>query len=151
MITISPTPTKTIVTKAFTTSEWDSVDICIITLPDYAVVDAALTLLTEDLPEQLKNILSSLDLFYTNFDFYKYSDSGKADHIYNALVDRDFLFVEFDKEMDSFEGLTEPEQSITTASARVHKYDTIQFKGWGKHTGEEFYTDDILINRLYNK
>lgn len=150
MLTISPTPTKTIVTKAFTTSEWDTVEICIITLPDVSIVDTALTMLTRGTPEPLQNILSSLDLFYTNFDFYQYSDSGKADHIYNALVDKDFLFVKFDKEMDSFEGLVSTEQNIITTSAIVHKYGTLQFKGWGKHTSEEFWSDEILISKLYN-
>ena len=58
-----------------------------------------------------------------------------------------FIFIEIEDE-NELEKLKRPEQRIDTQQLCIDLYKTFFWKGYGKHTSEEFWTDSISIDKF---
>ena len=141
----SERPTENLLLRAYTTSEWDECE--------FAIIHC-----TEQWKEQLKKRreavkafaddinFQSLNFYDTDVDFYQ-SDGEKPD--LNALLGEDsWAYVELEK--DEQESLQAPENQLDCYVMVVFRNGIAYYKAFGKHTHEEFYTDDFGFRLLEN-
>jgi hypothetical protein len=128
---------KHLIIKAHTNSEWDN-------------VSSALLELDDDSISELRKIRNAVENFNTDglsfnrasFFFYgvdfKISDSGQYDEIENG-----FTIVE-DLDMSDY---SNPESDLDCCTIHVDK-DSFNFTAYGKHTGEEFYSETVSFEEF---
>lgn len=137
-------PTDTIVIKAQTNSEWDSCEFALVPVPDLDKINKVLEHI-----HTIKKINS--DVFKVSFwdyaNFYS-STEGLNETVIEFLDEgsEGWSFIEITEE--ELKNLEETEQKIDTIQMCVDVYNTILWKGYGKYTSEEFYTDDISVQKL---
>lgn len=141
---LSDKPTGYLLLKAGTNSEWDNCNFAIIHI-------------TEDWKKEqkkrLKAILSfaddyhfqSVNYYDTSVDFFKADDENNP-NLDLLLTDKTMVFIELDKE--ELEGLSVPENRMDCYRLVIYRAGTAQYTAYGKHTGEEFYTEDFSLNEI---
>ncbi len=134
---LSEKPTKHIIVRANCDSEWDSCDFAIVTL-------------REGWAEQLEKRLESTRPLHDNPGFFstRYLDGSASfyridyEKMGDVLPnDKDWSFVELeDGEEDNFD---EPENALELYTLTLYKDGSGRYMASGKHTGEDFYTEDL--------
>ena len=141
---LSNKPTAFLLVKAYTNSEWDSCDFAIVQLSE------------EWKKEQAKRIAAvkpfvndynfqSLNYYDTAVDFYRTGEDDQPD-LEKLLAEKEWAFVELDEnEQDNF---TIPENPLDCYRLMVYKNGYAIYKAYGKHSGEEFWTEDFSLTQL---
>jgi hypothetical protein len=142
-------PTEYIFIKAGTQSEWDYCDFAIIKLTDKWQSD-------------MRTRLALLEPFKADDSFYNHTYWDYPEGFYTNILDDDrediaetilnegeeWAFVSLaENELDTF---PVPESRLDTYQLVLTKYGTARFKAYGKHTGEEFLTEDFDVEQLVN-
>ena len=142
---LSKERTGNIIVKAWTNSEWDSCNFAIIGISeDYL---QALVLRSE-----AANKLSEMDRFVS----MKFVD-GHADYYIlpeedNEVLEdfragkEDWSYISITQE--EIDELSKPEQYVDCGVSVFDKYGCVRYSACGKHTGEDFYTSEIVISQL---
>lgn len=140
----SDKPTVFLLIKAYTGSEWDTCDFAIIHL-------------SEDWKkEQVKRLeavkpfaddynFQSLNYYDTSVDFYRVDENDQPD-FETLLAEKEWVFVELDEgEQNSF---AVPENRLDCYRLVVYKNGTAMYKAYGKHTSEEFWTEEFSLKQI---
>ena len=144
---ISDKPTNRILVKAHTDNEWDSCDFAILSISK----DWRKTLLERlDAITQAANNQSflSMQFFDGAADFYQSGDDGLPD-VDELLGDHEWAFVELTQEEQ--DNLTPPESSLDCYKMVLYKNGDAKYTAYGKHTSEEFWTEEIPLRELLEK
>lgn len=134
---------KTLIAKAMTNSEWDSVS--------FALVD--LSKKFTDFLQEVRKDAEALNKKYEygflnirisgdNADFY----IGEVEDCQAAALLGEEEFMITDKGLDP-DSYTPPENSLRHGQMKIGATD-VQFVAYGKHTDEEFWTNPIPIEDL---
>lgn len=137
---------KVLVVGAFTNSEWDSVDVALVNL-------------TDDLIDMVKEVKGIIDGFPKDFDFYSLSkfyadfelmidnEGGLNDLVSEEfIIGEGFIIGEVDVDVN-LDNLSIPENAIDTQQI-IFTRDGFSFKAYGKHTSEEFWTNELPYSAL---
>ena len=146
MLQLTNEKTSKVLLTSSSNSEWDFSNYAIVTLPDVEYIKSII--------EGVKYLISdgflSVSYSYDNQVFLNTEDDL-------LTVDQNFMFVEnAELSKDMLEELGLPEQSMQYGIMKISKghgdSDTffISFESYGKHTSEEFCTNEIQISELYN-
>jgi hypothetical protein len=145
----SDQPTAYIFIKADTQSEWDCCDFAIIKL-------------TDQWRNEMRKRLTLLEPFKKDDSFYSHHYWDRPEGIYTSIINddgediidiiltegEDWAFVTLlENELDTF---PVPESRLDSYQLVLTKHGTARFKAYGKHTGEEFWTDDFDAEALIN-
>lgn len=143
---ISTTPTAFILIKARSNSEWDNCDFAIVQIDDEWKAIAK---------QRLNNIKS----FKGNQSFYchvywdspigYFCDTKELDQI-ESLRESENGFLYLSMELEEVDSLTIPESALDTHMLKITKEGYCNFKAYGKHTGEEFWTESFSLLKLIN-
>jgi len=145
----SDQPTEYIFIKAYTNSEWDYCDFAIIRI-------------TEQWRTVMRKRLNLLEPFKYDNSFYSHHYWDSPEGFYTNIVDEEDtditdLILKEDEEW-AFVTLAEnelntfpvPENRLDTHQLVLTKFGSARFKAYGKHSGEEFYTEDFGIEEFVN-
>lgn len=140
---ISDKPTTEILIKAYTDSEWDCCEFAIIHLSErWRKIQA----------KRLEHVKPFKDDFnFQSMRFYDYSvqffQSGdEGPDMEELLSERNWVFVEVDE--DELDELTPPENSLDFYKIVIYRDGNARFEAFGKHTNEEFYTNEFPLQQL---
>lgn len=141
---ISDKPTAHILIKASTSSEWDCCEFAIIYLSEkwrklQATRLEAVKPFTDDYTFQ------SIRFYSTSVDFYQSGDDITSD-MEELLANKDWAFVEVDE--NELDELTPPESSLDFYMLEIHRDGNARYKAYGKHTNEEFWTNEFPLQQL---
>jgi hypothetical protein len=140
----SDKPTSYVLIKAYSNSEWDNCDFAVIHI-------------NKDWKKEQANRMQSVkplgtDIFFrevsyydTAVDFYKTDEDDRPDFI-QWFNDKPMVFVETDKE--ELENLSVPENKLDCYRLVIYSSGTAMYKAYGKHTGEEFWTEEFSLAEL---
>ena len=140
----SLTPTEYLLIKAMTNSEWDDCDFAIIHITDDWKQTQKKRL------EAVKPLENDYDLKWlnytdTNIEFFKFSEEHYPE-IQKWLSERSRIFIEL--ETDDLKRLLQPENSLNCYQMQVYKNGNAIYNAFGKHTSEEFWTEEFLLTKL---
>ena len=136
--------TEYLLIKAKTNSEWDNGDFAIIHI-------------TEDWKQTQKKRLEAVEplendydlkwLNYadTNIEFFKFSEEHYPE-VEEWLSERSRIFIEL--ETDDLKRLLQPENSLNCYQMQVYKNGNAIYNAFGKHTNEEFWTEEFSLWEL---
>ena len=136
--------TEYLLIKAKTNSEWDNGDFAIIHI-------------TEDWKQTQKKRLEAVkplendyDLKWlnyadTNIEFFKFSEEHYPE-VEEWLSERSRIFIEL--ETDDLKRLLQPENSLNCYQMQVYKNGNAIYNAFGKHTNEEFCTEEFSLWEL---
>lgn len=141
---VSEKPTGHILVRAHSNSEWDSCEFAIITISE------------KWKQEQLKRLeivkpfaedydFQSLNFYDGSADFYQTDDGGLPD-LDELLAGKDWAYIELDEE--ELDNLTPPESSLDCYRLAIYRDGDAKYKAYGKHTDEEFWTDNLPLQQL---
>jgi len=141
---LSKERTGNIIVKAWTNSEWDDTNFAIIGVSeDYL---QALVLRSE-----AANKLSEMDRFISmkfvdgHADYYILPEDNEVLHGFVTGKD-DWSYI--DISLEEISELSKPEQHMDCEVSIFDKYGWFTYSAQGKHTGEDFYTSEIVISQL---
>jgi hypothetical protein len=141
---ISNIPTEYLFIKAMTNSEWDNCSFAVIHI-------------TEEWKQCQKKRLKAVTNFEndndfkwlnysdTTVDFYKFSYEGKSE-IKHWLFENDCFFAEVS--FEEIQKLSVPDNNLNCYQMQVFNNGNAIYNAFGKHTGEEFWTDQFSLNEL---
>ncbi len=140
---ISERPTTHILIEAYTGSEWDCCD--------YAIIDCG-GCWAESIRQRLAAVqhLRDTDTYLKSLFF----DSSVSFHQSNGYLHKDELLAENQAwtfvELDDGElnKLGVPETYLDTPIFEIYKDGSARFLACGKHTGEDFITEDLPLPEL---
>jgi hypothetical protein len=144
---LSKERTGHIVVRAYTNSEWDECR--------FAIIDVS-----EDNLEvfrqrcQAIKALEDLDCFNSasffdwNIQWFSYPE--QEGELSDCLSDINFTWSYVDIEDTDLDYMNRPEQKVDAVRFCVSKGGFIDYKGYGKYTSEEFWTDDFKLEELIN-
>ncbi|MDE3183195.1 MAG: hypothetical protein KGM16_07235 [Bacteroidota bacterium] len=143
---LSDKATAYLLVKANTNSEWDDCNFALIHITDEWKKEqqqriAFLTYLQGNYHFQ------SVNYYDTAVDFYKKGEDDQPD-IETMLADKEWGFVELDHEEQ--EAFTVPENRMDCYRLVLRSNGTAYYTACGKHTGEEFWTEEFDLNILCN-
>lgn len=141
---LSDKPTEYVLLKAGTDSEWDNCNFAIIHITEEWKKEQARRLKAVQ-PFTDDYFFHSLRYYDTAFDFYV-ADEDDNPNLVKWLTEKSMAFVEIDAE--EFETLTEPENRLDCYRLVIYRTGTAMCIAYGKHTGEEFYTEEFPLNKL---
>ena len=136
--------TEYLLIKAMTNSEWDN--------GDFAIVH-----ITEDWKniqkkrlEAVKIVENDADLKWlnyadTNVEFFKFSEDNYPE-VKQWLSDGSKIFIELEKE--DLKKMLQPENLLNCYQMQVYKNGNAIYNAFGKHTSEEFWTEEFLLTKL---
>ena len=143
------TPTDTILVKANTNSEWDEVDFAILHLNK----EEWLGKLEDAVQLSKKYGWFSCIEFWQDVEYYIASSKQHnetidtlIEEVLGFLDDSPWSYIETTEE--ELELFRRPEQIVKTGSFSVTPEGYLSHKGYGKHTGEEFFAESIKITDL---
>lgn len=149
---LSNKPTGYIVVPARLASEWDTCDYCLITYDDKTLDKwKAYSKAIDDLKEnvQYPTEIHRLSIWEGGIDFFNLSDSDDDQEVVKHLDQQNgFPFAYVTLSEGEEEELLKPEQRVDCLQVNFYLGRSISFIGFGKHTGEEFWTNDIEIDKL---
>lgn len=143
---ISQQPTNTILVRAHCQSEWDNCDYALISCGEVWREDMQKRL---EAANQFNDYDNSLIAFkYSDYSagFYVSSEEDIVKLLSETGPDSEWAFVELEeKEEDS---LTTPENRLDCHMLNLYKDGAGAYIAYGKHTGEEFYTESIPFVKI---
>ncbi|MDY3362799.1 hypothetical protein JSO61_003030 [Riemerella anatipestifer] len=147
----SHTPTRHILVRAYTGSEWDSCDFAIITISQGWKEQQAQRLKVLDNIEN-DDCFLSVNYRDTFVDFYKTTQPKLTEeptsNLESLLGDTDWTFVELGhKEQEQFSA---PQSTLNCYRLKLDRYGNIYYTAHGKHTGEEFWTAEMELTKILN-
>jgi hypothetical protein len=143
----SKKPTEYIIIKANTNSEWDSVEFVIIHLsPEWL--------------ELTKRRLAAIKEFKENDGLNHhcywdaplgYYNSPPGQNLSKKIFPKydDWAFITLDPEEENT--LPVPENSLDAHQLMITKNGIVQYKAYGKHTSEEFWTEEFNLLKVITK
>lgn len=133
-----------ILVKANTSSEWDNCEFAIIHLSQAWKKEQTRRIeLVEPLQED--NYFSSMNFYDTAVDFYK-TGEGCQPNVDKMLSGKEWIYVELDeREQETF---ALPESSLDCYRLVLRANGTAYYTAYGKHTGDEFWTEEFDLNIL---
>lgn len=137
---LSDKATAHILVKANTNSEWDNCEFAIVHFSEEWIKEQANRLELVK-PLQGNYHFSSMNFYDTAVDFYSTGEDEQPD-IEKMLADKEWVFVELDNEEQ--ETFPIPENRLSCYSLVLRASGT----AYGKHTSEEFWTEEIDLNIL---
>ncbi len=138
---------NTLILKAATNSQWDSVDFALVGLSEeFCKIIQAAYMEAEKLKKTIGYSFGHIVLGTDDAEWYvNVSDSNSpSDRIMGILGENEWAVAKEEFETITLQG---PEQSVRDGEIRVCSAG-VQFVGWGKHTAEEFYTTYIPITNF---
>ncbi|SIT96126.1 hypothetical protein SAMN05660493_00798 [Epilithonimonas bovis DSM 19482] len=141
---LSDKPTEHLLIKAMNNSDWDECDFAIIHISDEWKQTQRKRL------ETAKTVENDYDLKWlnyadTNVEFFKFSEDDYPE-IEELLSEKSQIFIEL--ETGDLKKLLQPENSLNCYQMQVFKNGNAIYNAFGKHTGEEFYTEEFSLNQL---
>lgn len=138
----SDKPTAHLLVKAGTNSQWDTCEFAIVYLSQQWKKEQAQRL---ESIQPFKNDFNLLGVHYydTDVNFHLTDAEGQPD-LEHLLAGLDMAFVELDDE-DIF---LNPENSLDCYRLIIHTDGTARYMAYGKHTGEEFFTENFSLIQL---
>lgn len=139
----SDKPTADILIRASTDSEWDCCEFAFIHLSEKWRNLQAKRL------EAVKPFKD--DYSFQSMRFYDYSvkffqPGDEEPDIEELLADKEWVFVELDD--DGLDNLTSPENSLDFYKIVIYRDGNARYEAFGKHTNEEFYTNEFPLQQL---
>lgn len=139
----SDKPTKQVLIKAKTDSEWDCCEFALITLSEKWISQQAERL------EAVKPFAGDLSFqsmrFYSNsVTFYQLGDYDLD--IERLLSEKSWVFVELEE--DERDRLALPENSLDFHKIVIYRDGNARYEAFGKHTNEEFWTEEFPLQLL---
>lgn len=136
--------TAYILLKANTNSEWDNCEFAIVHVSDEWKKEQAKRLeLVKPLEDDYHFL--SMNFYDTAVDFYRTGEDGQPD-IEEMLGGKEWVFVELKNEEQ--ETFTIPENRLDCHRLAVRANGTAYYTAYGKHTSEEFWTEQLDLNIL---
>ncbi|MGN6490605.1 MAG: hypothetical protein ACTHLE_01315 [Agriterribacter sp.] len=130
--------------KAGTNSAWDNCVFAIVCLTENWKKEQAKRLEAAKLFAE-DYTFHSLNYFDTAVDFYTSAGDNEPD-IKAMLGKKEWVFVELgDNEWDAF---PVPENALDCYELVVYSNGNARYKAYGKHTGEEFWTEEFSLTQL---
>ena len=138
--------TAHLLVKANTNSEWDNCEFAIIHITeDWKKEQAKRLEAVKPFAEDYN--FQSLNYYDTAVEFYRTSEDDRPD-IEELLADKEWVFVELENEEQ--ETFTVPENRLDCYRLVVYRSGNAIYKAYGKHTSEEFWTEEFDLNILCN-
>lgn len=136
--------TEYLLIKTKTNSEWDNGDFAIIHITDDWKQTQKKRL------EAVKPLENDYDLKWlnyadTNIEFFKFSEEHYPE-VEVWLSERSRIFIELEK--DDLKRLLQPENSLNCYQMQVYKNGNTIYNAFGKHTIEEFWTEEFSLWEL---
>lgn len=141
---LSDKPTAYILLRAGTNSEWDNCDFAIVHITENWKTEQQKRLKAVE-PFEDDYYFQSMNYYDTAVDFYTVDDEDNPD-LEKWLGEKPMVFVEVDK--DELETLSVPENRLNCYRLVLYKTGTAMYKAYGKHTSEEFYTEEFSITPI---
>lgn len=141
---LSDKPTAYILIKANTNSEWDNCEFAIVHLSEEWKKEQAKRLEWVK-PLQGNAHFCSMNFYDTAADFYRIGENEQPD-IETMLAGKEWVFVELDEEEQ--EAFTVPENRMDCYRLVLRANGTAYYTAYGKHTSEEFWTEEFDLNML---
>lgn len=141
---LSDKPTAHLLLRAGTNSEWDNCSFAIVHLSEDWKKEQAKRLKAVQ-PFAEDYYFQSMNYYDTAVDFYTIDEEDNPD-LETWLADKPMVFVEMDKE--ELETLSVPENRLDCYRLVIYKTGTAMYKAYGKHTGEEFYTEEFPLTQI---
>ncbi|WP_199119910.1 hypothetical protein [Pedobacter sp. ASV28] len=138
----SITPTPYLLVRARTNSEWDTCEFVLVGID-------------EEWRDMMAKRMDHIEDFVkdTYFASHVYWESPLgffANSIDDGLLarDQDWVYVTLEEgEIDKF---SNPENTLDTFQFVISKHKGGQYRAFGKHTGEEFWTEDFDLEEIVN-
>lgn len=138
---------KYLIVQASTNSDWDCCEFAIVYI-DSAILEHwnKVSAVAQNIPKELGLTYGSglLSLFENYATFYR--DIEEIDD-YRTQVEQE-VFVVADLDDDFINQLSVPENRIDGDSIRFDFDGNVSFKAYGKHSGEEFWTEGIPLKDI---
>ncbi|MCT4319254.1 hypothetical protein SAMN05421856_11027 [Chryseobacterium taichungense] len=136
-------PTEYLLIKAMTDSEWDDCGFAIIRISEEWKMTQKKRL------EAVKAVENDQDLKWLNYndtdvEFFRFSD--QYPEMEELLSERNRIFIEL--ETDDLKKLLQPENNLNCYQMQVFKNGNAIYNAFGKHTGDEFYTEEFSLWEL---
>lgn len=139
----SDKPTADILIKASTNSEWDCCEFAFIHLSEeWRKLQAKRLEAVKPFKDDYS--FQSMRFYDYSVDFFQPGD--EEPDIEELLADKDWAFVEIDE--DELDELTPPENSLDFYVLEIHRDGNARYKAYGKHTNEEFWTNEFSLQQL---
>lgn len=136
--------TAHILVKANTNSEWDNCEFAIVHLSEQWKKEQAQRLeLVKPFAEDFN--FQSLNYYDTAVDFYRTGEEDQPD-IETMLAGKEWVFVELNEEEQ--EAFAVPENRLDCYRLVVYRSGNALYKAYGKHTSEEFWTEEFSLHQL---
>ena len=141
---VSLKPTEYLLIKAMTNSEWDDCGFAIIHITDEWKKTQTKRL------EAIKAVENDYDLKWlnyadTNIEFFKFSEEHYP-QVEEWLSESSRIFIEL--ETDDLKRLLQPENQLNCYQMQVYKNGNAIYNAFGKHTNEEFWTEEFSLWEL---
>lgn len=135
---------KYLIVPARTSSEWDSIEFATILVTEEKIKQ--ISELVKDLqPLKEKYGVSSASIFDDNVEFWAGCENDtRHEEIQHALEHSELFFVDEENE----EIWEKPENRMDTQQLKVYNDGDFKYTAYGKHSGEEFWFDDVNIKSL---
>ncbi|HAO27534.1 MAG TPA: hypothetical protein DCQ68_07360 [Chryseobacterium indologenes] len=137
-------PTEYLLIKAMTDSEWDDCGFAIIRISEEWKITQKKRL------EAVKAVENDHDLKWLNYndtdvEFFRFSDE-KYPQVEQLLTESNRMFTEL--ETDDLKKLLQPENNLNCYQMQEFKNGNAIYNAFGKHTGDEFYTEEFSLWEL---
>ncbi|MHA4895779.1 hypothetical protein ACXZ1K_13580 [Pedobacter sp. PWIIR3] len=141
----SDKPTPYILVKAYTTSEWDTCDFAIVHITEEWKTDMAKRV------KLLEPLTEINDFFNVSFwdapeGFFLYPPKSKVASFLPR--EEDWCYIVTDE--NEIERLTIPENRLDGEQLILLHKNAAYYKGYGKHTSEEFCTAELNVTDIIN-
>ena len=141
---LSDKPTAYVLLKAGTNSEWDNCNFAIVHITeDWKKEQQKRLEMVKPFAEDY--FLQSLNYYDTAVDFYTVDEDDNPD-LYKWLESKPMAYVDIDKE--ELQTLSVPENSLDCYRLVLYKTGTAMYKAYGKHTSEEFWSEEFPLSQL---
>lgn len=142
---ISDKPTKYILIKANTDSEWDCCDFALIYLSEeWKKLQAERLEAVKPFADNYS--FSSINFYDSSVNFFQTGDDEEPD-MEKLLGDKDWTFVELDDD-DETDRLTSPENRLECYKLVIYRDENARYEAYSKYTNEEFWTNDFSLRQL---
>ena len=141
---LSDKPTEYILLKAGNNSEWDLCEFAIIHVSEEWKKTQKKRLKVVKLVEN-DDDLKWLNYADTNVEFFKFSKELYPE-VEDWLSERSRIFIEL--ETDDLKRLLQPENRLNCYQMQVYKKGNAIYNAFGKHTSEEFWTEEFSLWEL---
>lgn len=139
----SDKPTANILIKASTNSEWDCCEFALIHLSEeWGKLQAKRLEAVKPFRDDYS--FQSIRFYDGSVEFFQ---PGEEEfNMEELLADREWVFVKLDD--DELDKLTPPENSLDFYVLEIHRDGNARYKAYGKHTNEEFWTNEFPLQQL---